>query len=214
MRERIIKLIHDFMKNSNRVFLSEADLQVNLAFYLKSEFEEVFLEYHVKSLEGYPWKNENIYIDIVVKKGNKYLPIEIKYKTSKEEIDLNIFGKEEKTSLKQQGAQSNGRYDFWKDVKRLELLKEEHKLEEGIALFVTNDKSYLNNPKLNTKNPPQYHMFTICGGVSKVTKNWTKETNDKNKVARPNFDLVNEYELKWCESDETILSYLIPNRII
>ena len=204
------------MKNSNRVFLSEADLQVNLAFYLKKENNEVFLEYHVKSLVGYPWKNENIYIDFVIKEGDKYLPIEIKYKTSNEEIDLNVFGKEDKTLLKQQGAQSNGRYDFWKDVKRLELLKKEYKLEEGIALFVTNDKSYLNNPKpkKDSNDLPQYHMFTICEGISEEDKSWTDETNKKNLEVRPNFKLGYKYILGWKTTtiQGTELFYIIPNK--
>jgi len=213
MRDQIIELIHDFMIKSNRVFLSEADLQVNLAFYLKKQNKEVFLEYHVKPFDGYPWENENIYIDIVIKEGNQYLPIEVKYKTSVDKIDLNVFGKEDKTLLKQQGAQSNGRYDFWKDVKRLELLKKVYKIEEGIALFVTNDKSYRDNPKSDSKKLPQYYKFNICEGISEKNKSWREDTNKNNLKSRPNFELDNNYILKWEEQniEGTRLLYLIPN---
>ena len=106
----------------------------------------VFLEYYVPGNvfdEGlYRWKqhnkskgNQDMRVDLVVKKEDEYVPIEIKYKTKiKQENEIKRFGLSMTgiTLTKDQSAQDLGRYDFWRDVRRLELLgKKFDKVKNG-----------------------------------------------------------------------------------
>ncbi len=127
MKEKIIEQIKQALEERKKIFLNEKDIQLHLAqkFLESKEYDNVFMEYPVsKDLlkNDYPWFNkDNIYIDIVLEKENSFYPIEIKYKTKKQKLKDTIFGEEEiKIELKKQGAQNIGRYDFWKDVKRIE----------------------------------------------------------------------------------------------
>jgi hypothetical protein len=87
--------ISKFFKKNTKLFFNEREFQMYLATYLLGEYDEVFVEYYVpKSIfkeEDYVWESE-LYLDIVVRKEDEYLPIELKYKTKKEKISINRFG--------------------------------------------------------------------------------------------------------------------------
>ncbi len=140
--------IEEFLSKNTKLFYNERDLQVNLALFLKSKgyYNNVFLEYSLPTKELYPDSNSSadVRIDIVVEENGKYIPIELKYKTEKEEGKLNRFGEEcSNIRLKKQGAQNIGKYSFWKDIERIERIKERFKnVQVGFCVFVTNDKSY------------------------------------------------------------------------
>ena len=90
--------IEEFLSKNTKLFYNERDLQVNLALFLKSKgyYNNVFLEYSLPTKELYPDSNSSadVRIDIVVEENGKYIPIELKYKTEKEEGKLNRFGEE------------------------------------------------------------------------------------------------------------------------
>jgi len=144
-------------ENTNEKLRS--DLQMNLADFLKRQnyYDNVFLEY---SLPAFSSSEEeeltldleaDIRIDIVVEKNRQFCPIELKYKTKiveKEGDVLERFGKEINAKLlKNQAALNIGRYSFWKDVKRLEMIKEYFKpnVIAGFCVFMTNDQGYMNS---------------------------------------------------------------------
>lgn len=165
--------IEDFLRKNTKLFYNERDLQMNLALFLKSKgyYDEVFLEYSLplsllpKEIEelkknerkglffrenkkGKEIMDSNIRIDIVLLKGGIFYPIEIKYKTKKEKgkSEFSRFGVKmgELKHFKDQGAQNIGRYSFWKDVARIEFVKEcfSPNIAKGFCVFVTNDESY------------------------------------------------------------------------
>jgi hypothetical protein len=183
-------LLLTFIKEINHVVFNERNLQLYLASRLEKtgRFEEVHMEYHLPKGfneefdKGYEaWKTEQPSIDIVLKiKGeDKYIAIELKNKLKSFEGECSRFGQTVTgvKLVKDQSAQNIGRYQFWKDVKRLELLKESYvNVIGGIALFLTNDDNYL-----NTTSGADYEAFGMsCGIPSRTELDW-KEPYKMNK---------------------------------
>lgn len=201
MRNEIIDLIEEALKSRNEYFMNEQEVQIYLANYLykTNNFQDVFLEYYIpiNEIKPYPWKkNKKIYIDIVVYTFDKYYPIEIKYKTKTQEVPLKLFGSRINLSLGQQGAQNIGCYDFWKDIKRLEILEEKFpEVEKGIMLFITNDETYLLRPRNKTVGYAQFALNedkTVYSG-EKLDWNGSLSISDN----RPPIKLKHNYTLKW-----------------
>lgn len=143
--------LYDFLRTNNKLFYNERDFQINLAFFLKNTnyYDNVLLEY---SLPASTMLNfSDIRIDIVLVKENLYFPIELKYKTKKVLGELNRFGEtfSNVEVLKNQAAQNIGRYSFWKDVSRLEVVKKNFapNIEAGFCIFLTNDIYYQKSPQ-------------------------------------------------------------------
>ena len=140
--------IEEFLRENTKLFYNERDLQVNLALFLKNKgyYKNVFLEYSLPTKMLYPnsKSSADVRIDIVVEKNGKFIPIELKYKTEKVTGELHRFGEKPLgTILKKQGVQNIGKYSFWKDIERIERIKENFKnVQTGYCVFITNDKSY------------------------------------------------------------------------
>ena len=190
--QQVLKDIHDFLKHNGKLFANERDLQMNLAAYLKCTRQyDVEVECHVPSdilsslipqslsESYYPWfqinsdKPQEMYVDIVVINGEEYVPIELKYKKKKLRGDVVLFGQNMGTGviLKGDGARDFGRYGFWKDVRRVELLvKSFENVKNGIVLFVTNDEAYKTASVAGTNSAhfamgdgsDTYHKDTSC----------------------------------------------------
>lgn len=111
------------------LFHSEADFQHSLAWEIQRHKPAGLLR-----LE-YPYSNKRKYLDILVKDQQALICIELKYKTEvyKESVDGEAF------DLLYQGAQDIARYDFLKDIQRLE---QYHGMTKGYAIFLTNDRKY------------------------------------------------------------------------
>ena len=141
--------ICSFLEGNKELLFNERDFQMHLATYLSNtkKYDDVDVEYYVPftELDNYIWKNE-LRIDIVVRKGQEYLPVELKYKTKKVKQKISRFGEEltQDGVMKNQGAQDLGRYNFWKDIRRVELVHKRFKnIKNGLAVFLTNDNYYL-----------------------------------------------------------------------
>lgn len=150
------------------MLFNEFDFQMQLAIYLRmtQKYDEIESEYFMPTkntniLEGYDW-DSNMRIDIVVRRGDEYVPIELKYVTKKVIRDYMRFGILVKGMeiLKNQAAQDIRRYDFWKDVRRIELIKRIFPtVRNGLAVFLTNDSSYIREPKASSVCAP----FSMSG---------------------------------------------------
>ena len=106
--------VHTIVANLSRrrpVFHSEADFQHAFAWQVHSDLPDcqVRLEYRTPL-------DERIYIDMWI--ANIFLAIELKYRTRKTALQF----ANERFELRQQSAQDHGRYDFLKDIQRLERL--------------------------------------------------------------------------------------------
>ena len=202
--------------NTSRVFFNEKDFQVHLAKFLinSRNYDEVEMEYYVplsmldKKLIGtldFPWVGK-LYIDIVVRRGVEYLPIELKYKTKEEQAEFERFGiptPNAEMILTDQMAGNIHRYAFWKDVRRVEMLIHSfpNSIKHGLCVFLTNDSYYMKKPRPGVK----YEKYSMEDGVLHgKDMSWKeKETSDnqdptkKKKNELPNFILANKYRTKW-----------------
>ncbi len=203
MRNQIISILEEALKSREEFFTREQEIQIYLANHLnlKNIFENVYLEYHIpsNSLLNYPWKDSNnIYIDIVVFVNGKYYPIEIKYKTISQTVPLKLFGTQSRVVLGHHGAQNIGCYDFWKDIKRLELFESNFEnVEQGIMIFITNDESYLQPPRNNEVGYAQFSINENRTLDSGRTLDWNGALSIS--VNRPPISLRNRYFLNWTE---------------
>ncbi len=222
--QQVLDDIHAFLNQNTKVFANEHDLQMNLAVYLKSvKHYDVEVEYHVPSgvidtllpqalpekCTNYPWfqpnsdKPQEMYVDLVVSNGEEYVPIELKYKKKELKGNVELFGQNMGTGiiLKSDAAHDFGRYGFWKDVRRTELLvKSFEKVKNGIVLSVTNDEAYKTASVAGTNS----EHFAMGDG----TDTYHKDTNccwpfnplmtDSYKSC-PNFMLEDEHDVNWNE---------------
>jgi len=116
------------------VFHSEADFQHALAWIIHEQHPDftVRLEYRPSKLK------EKAYIDIWLERDGAIYAIELKYKTR----DLKVTVGDEPFSLLDQNAQDQARYDFCRDIGRVEMLAGAYPRLIGLAVFLTNDQGY------------------------------------------------------------------------
>ena len=118
------------------IFHSEADFQFALAWRIKETLPawEIRLEY-----KPFPTDPERMHLDIW--SPTKGVAIELKYKTCSRGDPIEHGG--ERFDLKDQDAQNHGRYDYVKDVQRLErVVADLEGARTGFAVLLTNDSPY------------------------------------------------------------------------
>jgi len=81
--------------------------------------------------------------------------MELKYKTKSAEVVING----ERFKLKNQSAQDTGRYDFLKDVSRLEDCVDKLPNAIGYAIFLTNDPLYWNFPRKTDTEDKDFRLY-------------------------------------------------------
>ena len=124
------------LSQSRPIFHSEADFQHALAWQIHKVIpdSQVRLEYPVR------YDDSTMYLDIWL--PMKRIAIELKYPTRM----LNLKRESERFLLVDHGAQPPRRYDFLKDVQRLERVVAEKKARGGYAVLLTNHPYYWENP--------------------------------------------------------------------
>ncbi len=146
----IKKDIISFVAHQTELMFNEGDFQLQLSVWLlkSGHYDDVQVEYYLPNEmateAGYDW-DSNLYLDIVVRKGDSYCPIELKYPTKRVVKNAIRFGKElqDVQLMRNQGAQDIVRYNFWKDVRRGEIVKALFpKVAKAFAVMLTNDKYY------------------------------------------------------------------------
>lgn len=124
------------LANRRPVFHSEADFQHALAWIIQENFPNAQIRLELPFSQS----DRQSYLDIFVRIDNHVFGIELKYKTK----SLVTVDRDEIFQLKNQSAQDLGRYDFLKDIQRLEHFVTIHQNCVGYAVFLTNDSSYWN----------------------------------------------------------------------
>ncbi len=171
------------------VFHSEADFQHSLAWEIHSRWKQCSVRLEFKS----PRIDRREYIDIWVRNKSEQIAIELKYKTA----EFNCKFAEEDFKLLFHGAQDIVRYDFLKDILRLESLPKNIK---RYAIFLTNDRSYwvpsdYNAISLNFR----IHEDRNLGGILK----WGEKAGDGTINGREEaVNLQGKYILKWRDYSE------------
>lgn len=183
----IYKII-DKLKEKRKLFVSEADFQLELAWIIKEEYPNAKVR-----LEYSPSFEPNMHIDILVVIDDKWIPIELKYKTKGciKKVD------NEEYYLKNHGAKDVNCYLYLKDIQRIERIKEKiDNFEKGYTIFITNEMSYTKEPKLANCI---YKDFSLHNEVIKQgALNWSENAGEgtKKNCEKP-IILKNKYEMIW-----------------
>jgi len=175
---------------------------MHLATFLRQmgHYDDVDVEYYVplSKLQGYIWNSE-LRIDVLVRKGVEFFPIELKYKTKAVRKKINRFGEslsDDVEVMKNQGAQDLGKYDFWKDVRRIEIVRNRFSnIKNGLAVFVTNDPMYLQRGR-QTSN---HINLSMDDGVHGKEKHWLDKDSTCCRT-HPDFEVEKEYSVHWSDT--------------
>ena len=182
------------LSKTNPLFCSELEFQFYLAWKIKeiygTEFE-IKIEYPAVQYDGH---NRNIDL-LLVDKNNNFIPIELKYKTSKFEQELNNYT----YKLKDQSANDLSRYGHLQDISRIEYFKKtEHNFLVGYVITITNQSSTWRGCLSQNTNS---YEFSLENGttVKKGVKNWGKNTCIRYKESYKPIVLENDYKINWQE---------------
>ncbi len=172
------------------VFHSEADFQHAFAWEVHQELPtaSVRLELPVQV------RNQFLHIDVWVADQDAILAIELKYKTR----GLSVRVGAEEYRLKDQSAQDVGRYDFMKDIQRLEQVTATHRNITGYAILLTNDSAYWVKPANHSTVDANFRIHD--GRVIEGVLAWGANTSDGTKKNREQpIELQGRYRLQWID---------------
>lgn len=188
------------------VFHSEADFQFALAWHIRERTNEpVRLEWMITETQPPTGRTKSgrrkrrRYLDLWLPKAG--VAVELKYKTRRFDYktdSANVDLPEESFSLREQGAEDHGRYDFLKDVARLEYLVDRRIAQCGIAILLTNDWLYRDR-----KSPDAIDVdFSLhdgrCFPREPTTMQWAENAAKRTTAGRNAPIVLNgEYALKW-----------------
>lgn len=149
-KDIIGKFFKEWPENNkdDQIFISENDLVLSFAFFMKQEFKEAKIKFEypfqINFNEIFPTEkkinSQTSYIDLIIKLDNEIIGFEFKYFTSKLQVENPNF----KFELKDQVARDILRFGYRKDLHRLEFLKENKiegnvRINTGFAILLTND---------------------------------------------------------------------------
>lgn len=181
--------VHAILKalaHERPVFHSEADFQHAFAWLVHETVPD-----HQIRLEYKPLPDERLYVDLWI--STMRLAIELKYRTRK----LAVTHAGEHFGLRQQGAQDIGRYDFLKEVQRLERLCC-GPADAGYAILLTNEHLYW-NPSRHPGNVDEafhlHHGRNLSGTLAWSPRASTGTTQSREAP----INLDNTYDLAWHE---------------
>lgn len=121
------------------IFHSEADFQHALAWEIHERWPPCSIRLERKP----PHLDNRIYLDIWAEDSHAIFTMELKYKTRR--LRVEVGG--ETFDLLDQVAQDVGRYDFLRDIERLEQVVSGRNDIMGFAIFLTNDSAYWKPPR-------------------------------------------------------------------
>jgi hypothetical protein len=180
------------LRDERPVFHSEADFQHALAWLIHTQHPTYSLR-----LEHPLSPDQPEHLDIVAFDKHYKLAIELKYKTS----PLFAPVREELFYLKNHSAQDQGRYDFLKDIQKLEQFVSGNTNAIGYAILLTNDSSYWNRPRNASTTDAN---FRIHGGrVIEGTLSWRNTASEgTTKNRKEDVAIRGKYVLNWKEYHE------------
>lgn len=183
------------LSNERPAFHSEADFQHALAWEIHQMWQKskVRLEYKPQFFDS------RAYVDVWAVIGNNGYAIELKYKTR----GLRFDAGGETFDLLDQSAQDLGRYDFLKDIQRLERITSRTDTLTGYAILLTNDPSYWN--KSRDDGTIDAHFRIQDGRVLTGTLGWSHGASEGTKRDRQDpIRLQGTYKLEWGDYSEPV----------
>jgi hypothetical protein len=173
------------------IFGSEADFQHALAWEIQLAYPtaRLRLEYRPAYLD------RRGYLDLWVAGDGWAAAVELKYFTRA--VDLVVGG--ERFELLNQGAQDISRYDFVRDVERVESVVKAEAGIEGYVLALTNDSSYWRvptQPRATVDAAFRIHEgSTLTGRLDWATSAGAGTTRGRVRA----HDLLGSYQLHWTD---------------
>jgi len=187
------------------LFHSEADFQHAFAWELHRQFPEgtIRLELPMNSALGL------LHVDVTAQLEGRAHAFELKYKTR---ATVACVGSEV-YALQNHGAQPLGRYDFLKDVARLESVAEALSGLAACAILLTNDSAYWSAPRSGDETSA---AFSLSDGRSLSGHlDWSPETSPGTKRKREApIDLKGKYVLRWQDYSDIGSRYCARFRFI
>lgn len=172
------------------VFHSEADFQHAFAWELHHRMPDwdIRLEVPVRAQGGVA------HLDLLACRGNARIAVELKYKTRALTVSVNG----EEFALADQAAQDLGRYDFFKDLMRVEAFAQSGGERRGYAIFLTNDSAYW---KTATSLAHGYASFAMHDGrqVSGALGWGDRASAGTRRNRESELAIRGSYELRWVD---------------
>ncbi len=177
------------LANDRPVFHAEADFQHALAWKLHEVMPDAFIR-----LEYRPFKDERLYTDIWVRTRFGSIGIELKYLTRR--LSAHVNG--ESFNLSDQAAQDISRYDFVKDIVRLERVVDAGHATAGYAVLLTNDRGYWRPSARSTTVDAAFRVHE--GRMLMGTSMWSAAAGPGTTRSRDQpLELRSTYHLQWAD---------------
>jgi hypothetical protein len=183
----LVELGHAMTSLAERrpVFHSEADFQHAFAWELQRRHALARIRLETRPRPG-------VRLDVLAVVGGRRIAFELKYllRNLTTTIDGELF------ALPNQSAQDVRRYDFIKDVARLEVLRREDYADIGFSIALTNDPAYWQGGNREGVVDAAFRLGegrTLSGALA-----WAAHTGAGTMRGRETpIDLVGDYELVW-----------------
>ena len=190
-----VEAIMNELRKSRPIFHWEADFQHALAWEIHIHFPAAIVR-----IEVHPGRiGPREYLDIWIRDENITYAIELKYKTRK----LDAIHNGEEFRLLNHGAQDIGRYDFIKDVARVERFVIGHPRTVGYAIMLTNDNWYWQTAEYLSTADANFRIHdtrTINGELR-----WSEATGVGTMRGRENPLVLNcSHEIRWFNYSELV----------
>jgi hypothetical protein len=170
------------------IFHSEADFQHAFAW----ELHKMEPTASVSLERPYKTSGANLHLDLLFQNNGRSLAVELKYKTLKLQHGTNEHGYQ----LLDQRAQDVGRYDFIKDILRLETITKAIPNCIGWAILLTNDASYWKPP--SHENTADSNFRLTDGATLSGTRSWgSKASAGTMKNREKPLALNGVYKIAW-----------------
>ena len=174
---------------SRSVFHSEADFQHSLAWMIHLQNPDFKIRCEYKP----PKFNKSIFVDLWIEdlQGKKYA-IELKYKTQKLIATVN----NEDYHLRNHAAHDIGRYDYLKDLERVENITATHDNTSGYAIMLSNDSAYWKKPTITNTVDSSFLIHEgrdINGSLSWKSDAFNGTTSKREKPLK----IQGAYHVQW-----------------
>ena len=186
-----VKGVLKTLAEERAVFHNEADFQHALAWKIHETNPSCSVRLEFRA----PCVAERIYLDIWARDADAAVAIELKYKTRA----LQSEHRGEHFDLADQRAQDIGRYDFLKDLQRLEKVVPTQNNAVGYAILLTNDRTYWT---LTRKTNAVDAAFRIDDGreIPRGQLAWSSDASDGTKRGREDpITVKGHYKLRWVD---------------
>ena len=172
------------------LYHSEADFQHAFAWQLHRSSPEwnIRLEVPVRTSSG------SIHLDLLARSAAGEVAIELKYKTRA----LATVLQGEQFNLVSHSAQDLGRYDFFKDLSRVETFAASGPNRSGYVIFLTNDSAYWKPPGSLAYGYAAFTMHEGCSALGNLA--WSERASEGTRKGRQSaIELQGNYSLTWAE---------------